>query len=500
MRASGVLMHISSLPGDFGIGTFGKYAYEFVDRLKESSQTYWQILPLCPTSYGDSPYQSFSTFAGNPYFIDLKELEDKGYLKPSEYQKIVWSDSVKSVDYNRLYIERKKVFKRVQKNFFKHIPAEFEIFCENKAFWLDDYSLFMAIKDKFGGKPLCDWDEDIRKREPKALERYKTELKDEVLYYKMLQYLFFDQWERLKSYANKNGIKIIGDLPIYVAADSSDVWSNPGQFYLDDDMQPIEVAGCPPDAFSKTGQLWGNPLYDWDFMKSDGYNWWVDRLRESLKMYDVVRIDHFRGFDSYYSIKAGSKDAVNGVWKEGPKMDLFRALKKKLGKMPLIAEDLGFLTPSVKRLLKQSGYPGMKILQFAFDPNEDSGYLPHNYEKNCIAYTGTHDNDTVLGWAKSLKRADLRFAKRYMNHKRSIPFNWTMNMTVLASVADTAIITMQDILGLSSEGRMNIPSTLGGNWIWRAEKTDLEAENFVKLYYYTKLYSRCNKENEKCRD
>ena len=489
MRASGVLMHISSLPGSTGIGTFGENAYKFVDLLKKANQTYWQILPLVPTSYGDSPYQSFSTFAGNPYFIDLETLSKQCLLKKSDYEKEDWGDQKLSVDYAKIYENRKKVFKIVQKNFFERVPEEYNDFCEKNAFWLDDFALFMAIKDEFLGKSFSSWDKDIRMRQSHALQKYQQKCKTSIDYYKMLQFLFFEQWHKLKAYANEKGIKIIGDLPIYVAADSADVWSNPEQFMLDEELQPVEVAGCPPDAFSEDGQLWGNPLYNWDLMKKDNYSWWVRRLKECLKLYDVVRIDHFRGFDSYFCIKAGSKTAKNGVWREGPKMDLFRTIKEKLGETAIIAEDLGFLTPSVKKLLKQSKFPGMKVLQFAFDSREESDYLPHNYIKNCIVYTGTHDNDTILGWQKSANRKDISFARKYLNAKRGT-LVWPMIISALSSVADTAIITMQDILELGSDARMNIPSTVGENWKWRCKQEDLCEENFNKLGYLTKLYAR----------
>ena len=489
MRASGVLMHISSLPGNTGIGTFGENAYKFVDLLEKANQTYWQILPLMPTSYGDSPYQSFSTFAGNPYFIDLETLAKQGLLKKSDYEGLNWGECKTSVDYAKIYENRKKVFKIVQKNFFEREPEEYNDFCEKNAFWLDDFALFMAIKDEFSGKAFSQWDKNIRVREANALQKYQQKCKTSIDYYKMLQFLFFEQWQKLKGYANEKGIKIIGDLPIYVAADSADVWSNPKQFMLDDDLQPIEVAGCPPDAFSEDGQLWGNPLYNWDLMKKDNYSWWVMRLKESLKLYDVVRIDHFRGFDSYFCIKAGSKTAKDGVWREGPKMDLFRTIKEQLGKTSIIAEDLGFLTPSVKRLLKQSKFPGMKVLQFAFDSREESDYLPHNYIKNCVVYTGTHDNDTILGWQKTANKKDISFARKYLNAKRG-SLVWPMITSALSSVADTAIITMQDILELGSSSRMNIPSTVGENWKWRCKQDDLCEENFNKLGCLTKLYSR----------
>ncbi|MBQ8677364.1 MAG: 4-alpha-glucanotransferase [Alphaproteobacteria bacterium] len=492
MRTSGVLMHISSLPGDSGIGTFGENAYAFVDLLYESGQTYWQILPLCPTSFGDSPYQSFSTFAGNSYFIDLKTLENQGYLKAEEYADINWGSDPQRVDYGLLYSQRRKVFKKVQKHFFKRLPNDYHDFCRENAFWLDDFALFMAIKDEHSGKAFGEWESDIRKREPNAIAYYREKCKEQTDYYKMLQYLFFEQWNKLKNYANNLGIKIIGDLPIYVALDSSDVWSDPKEFLLNDEMQPIEVAGCPPDAFSENGQLWGNPLYDWEYMKNDHYSWWVKRIREALKLYDVVRIDHFRGFDSYYCVKAGNSTAKEGVWRKGPGMDLFNTLKAQLGKISIIAEDLGFLTDSVQKLLKRSKFPGMKVLQFAFDSREESDYLPHNYDKNCVVYTGTHDNDTVLGWQKSLQREDLRFAKQYLNCARNL--NVAMIRCAHASVADTSIIAMQDILGLGGEARMNTPSTVGGNWQWRARKEDINSENFKMLRYLTKLYSRMRKD------
>lgn len=496
MRASGVLMHISSLPSSFGIGTFGKNAYKFVDLLEKAGQTYWQILPLCPTSYGDSPYQSFSTFAGNPYFIDLDILSEQGFLSESEYKNVKWCDSETKVDYGLLYINRHKVFKSVAKHFFNNIPNDYDEFCLKNAFWLEDFALFMAIKDSYAGKSFLEWDEKIIRRDAKALIEQIAKQKESIDYYKMLQYLFFKQWSDLKKYANDKGVKIIGDLPIYVALDSADVWSDPKQFMLDEDLNPIEVAGCPPDAFSKDGQLWGNPLYDWEFMKNDNYGWWKKRLKAALEMYDVVRIDHFRGFDSYYCIKANSKTAKDGIWREGPKMDLFKSIKKDFGKVPIIAEDLGFLTKSVRRLLKQSTFPGMKVLQFAFDSREESDYLPHNYTKNSVVYTGTHDNDTNIGWQKTSKKSDIKFARQYLGCPRGT-LNNALIKSAMASVSDTAIITMQDILELDSSARMNIPSTVGNNWSWRAKETDLNEKSFEILKYYTNIYCRMRKEDRK---
>ncbi len=494
MRTSGVLMHISSLPNSQGIGTFGKSAYKFVDMLRDAGQTYWQILPLCPTSFGDSPYQSFSTFAGNPYFIDLEILETQGFLKADEYKDIDFGQDKTKVDYQKIYFGRNKVFEKVEKHFFKNTPDDFDDFCQKNAFWLDDYSLFMAIKDEFLGKEFSKWDDDIKNRKPSALAHYKNATKQKQNLHKMLQYLFFEQWEKLKNYANENGIKIIGDLPIYVAADSSDVWASPENFLLDQTNTPTVVAGCPPDAFSKDGQLWGNPVYDWEYMKNDNYSWWVKRLEYALKLYDVIRIDHFRGFDSFYCIEYGRTTARVGEWRKGPGMDLFRTLKRELGTLPVIAEDLGFLTPSVKRLLKASKFPGMKVLQFAFSSGEDTDYLPHNYTKNSVVYTGTHDNDTILGWLKTAKRSEKKFAREYMNCKRDLHIN--MMRTALSSVSDTAILTMQDLLYLGSDARMNVPSTLGTNWLWRASHEQLNEHTFDLLSCYTKTYARERKKEK----
>lgn len=491
MRTSGVLMHVSSLPGEFGIGTFGKNAYRFVDLLCQSLQTHWQILPLCPTSFGNSPYQSFSTFAGNPYFIDLDILAERGYLNREDFEDIVWSENEKRVDFGRVHYHRHEVFAKMQSRFFENLPQNYCEFCEKNAFWLDDFSLFMAIKDEHDGKSFLDWEPSIRKRECDAMAFYREKLSERINYYKMLQYLFFEQWHSLKAYANERGIKIIGDLPIYVALDSADVWANPSQFALDEDLNPIEVAGCPPDIFSEDGQLWGNPLYRWDYMKADGYSWWLRRLSESLKMYDTVRIDHFRAFDSYYAIPAENETAKGGVWKNGPGMDFFSTIKSTLGKVSIIAEDLGLLTESVNKLLKDSTFPGMKVLQFAFNPYDESTYLPHNHVKNCVVYTGTHDNDTILGWCENANPDEVNFAKRYIGSSES--FNWAMICSALSSVADTAIVTMQDIIGLGSEARMNTPATVSTNWQWRALECEIREEDFNKLGYYTNLYSRGRK-------
>lgn len=483
-------MHISSLPGDTGIGTLGMQAYKFVDFLKASGQTYWQVLPLCPTSYGDSPYQSFSTFAGNPYFIDFDLLLSDGLLEKSDYSEIDWGKNEEKVDFQKLSKNRFNVLKKAY-NRFSLNNGDYIEFCEKNAFWLDDFSLYMALKNSFDGMPWNEWDADLKTRKSAAVNKAVTELKDEIGFQKFIQFLFFGQWEKLKKYANENGIYIIGDIPIYVAADSADVWANPKNFLLDDDCNPIDVAGCPPDAFSADGQLWGNPLYDWEYMKNDGYSWWKKRIKHQYSLCDVIRIDHFRGFESYYCIPADAKSAKTGEWRKGPGIEFFREIEKDLGKMNIIAEDLGFLTPAVKKMLKQSKYPGMKVLQFAFDTDEENDYLLHNFIKNSVAYVGTHDNDTVVGYmTKTSPRKTRKRAKDYLRLTRKEGYNWGMMKAVWSSNSDTAIVTMQDILGLGNEARMNFPSTVNGNWQWRAKFDYLSDELSQKVRYYTALYKR----------
>lgn len=493
MRASGVLMHISSLPGDTGIGTLGKEAYDFVDFLENSGQTYWQVLPLCPTSYGDSPYQSFSTFAGNPYFIDFDLLCKEDLLKESDYSKIKWCDNPEKIDYKLLYKNRFKVLRKAFDNFNLN-NDKYIAFCNNNSFWLDDFALYMSLKNSFDGKPWNEWSQDLKTRNDKSVSKVKTELNEEIEFQKFIQYVFFKQWNDLKKYANENGIKIIGDIPIYVAGDSADVWANPKQFLLDEDCNPIEVAGCPPDAFSDDGQLWGNPLYDWDYMKKDGFSWWKNRIEHLCKMCDVIRIDHFRGFESFYCIPADSKTAKIGEWRKGPGIEFFKEIEKTLGKKDIIAEDLGYLTPAVKRMLKQSKYPGMKVLQFAFDTDEDNDYLLHNFTKNSVAYAGTHDNDTIIGYmTKTAPRKTRKRAKEYLRLTRKEGYNWGFMKAVWSSNSDTAIVTMQDLLGLGNEARMNYPSTVTDNWQWRAKPDYLTDELTEKLRYYTNLYQRIPK-------
>ena len=491
-RESGILLPIFSLPSPYGIGCFSKEAYEFVDQLKEAGQSYWQILPLGPTSYGDSPYQSFSTFAGNPYFISLDELVEEGVLTREECDAANFGRSRSTIDYAKLYKNRYPLLRKAYERSRVWENEDFLQFRRENGWWLRDYALFVAVKDRFGGKAWTEWAEDIRLRWNNAMEYYQKELYYEIEFHEYLQYLFLRQWEKLKAYANSQGIRIIGDIPIYVAMDSADTWANPELFQLDQDNRPLAVAGCPPDGFSATGQLWGNPLYRWDYHRQQGYSWWIRRLAYCYKLYDVVRIDHFRGFDEYYSIPYGDDTAVNGKWMPGPGMDLFRAIEAKLGRPAIIAEDLGFLTPSVLQLLKDSGFPGMKVLQFAFDARESSNYLPHTYPTNCVVYTGTHDNDTTRGWYHEVGKSARDFAKEYMCKERLDEDTLTKDFIAMAmsSVADLCVIPMQDYLNLGSEARINIPSTLGGNWVWRMKKGQFDKETVKEIARVTELYGR----------
>lgn len=493
MRASGILMHLSSLPSDYGIGTMGSEAYKFIDFLAEAKQTYWQILPICPTSYGDSPYQSFSTHAGNPYFIDLNMLAEEGLLEKGDYSKIKWETDKHYVDYENIYKKRFPVLRKAFENFKKTDLMKFNIFLEENEMWISNYALFMSIKDENGGKSWLEWEDGLKKRDSHALWMFRSSHEDDVMFWEFLQFKFFEQWKKLKSYANDKGIQIIGDIPIYVALDSAAVWVHPDLFELDGELNPTAVAGCPPDAFSPTGQLWGNPLYNWQRHKETDYNWWIDRLRASAELYDMVRIDHFRGFDGYYSIPYGDKTAEHGCWREGPGIEFFRFIESRLGKLPIIAEDLGFLTPSVLQMLSDSGFPGMKVLEFAFDPREESNYLPYNYDKNCVVYIGTHDNDTILGWAKDMDKETIAFCRKYLDLEESSDsaLVWKFIKTAFACVGDTVIIQMQDYLELGSEARMNIPSTLGGNWEWRADKRDFTKTLAKKIADITRTYGRC---------
>ena len=477
MRGSGILLHITSLPSPYGIGTLGKTAYDFADFLQESGQKYWQILPLGHTGFGDSPYQSFSAFAGNPYLIDLDLLCEQGLLKSEEYRGVYWGADRRKTDYGILSQKRIRILKNVCERFVKR--QEYELFCAENAYWLEDYSVFMALKELFSGRPFFEWKKPLPQPDKKDCE-----------FWKILQFLFFEQWKKLKSYVNSKGIKIIGDLPIYVAYDSSDVMGSPELFELDNRGAPVNVAGVPPDSFSPEGQLWGNPVFDWEYMRQSGYRWWIKRISHSLKLFDVVRIDHFRGFSSYYSVPFGSKNAVNGSWRAGPGAELFETVEAATGKPAIIAEDLGFIDDGVRDLIKKTGFPGMKILQFAFDSREESDYLPHNYDKNCVVYIGTHDNDTLAGWLENASGEDVAFAAEYLRLNRAEGYSEGIIKSAMASVADTVILTMQDLLGLGSSARMNVPSTAFGNWQWRALESDFSPFLARKLKNLTALYGR----------
>lgn len=492
MRKSGILLPIASLPSKYGIGSFSKEAYQFVDTLRESGQKLWQILPLGPTGYGDSPYQSFSTFAGNPYFIDLEQLINEGLITEEECNSYDWGNNNNYIEYEKIYLSRFKILRTAFERSNITENQEYRQYCMDNGWWLHDYALYMSIKDSFNGTSWIEWDTDIRLRNPEAIRRFEEELKNDIEFYKYQQYLFTKQWNNLKSYANNNGIKIIGDIPIYVALDSADTWANPQLFQLNNECIPTVVAGCPPDGFSATGQLWGNPIYTWDYHKSTNYDWWVSRIAYSFRLYDVVRIDHFRGFDEYYSIPYGEENAINGKWNKGPGIDLFNVIKERLGNVDIIAEDLGFLTQSVKDLLNETGYPGMKIIQFAFDSREDSDYLPHNYNNNCIVYTGTHDNSTIQGWYRQVNDEDKEMCINYMNNRynQDQDKHWDFICLAMRSVANTCIIPVQDYLGLGDEARINTPSTLGNNWVWRMDYNSFNKEIIEKIKTLTKLYGR----------
>ncbi len=488
MRKSGILMHISSLPSPYGIGTMGKEAYKFIDFLEKAGQKVWQVLPIGHTSYGDSPYQSYSSYAGNPYFIDLQMLCDEGYIEQDELCNIPREKNAERVDYGMLFASRYPLLKKAAERFLQMPSATFYTFLDENRAWLDDYAIFMAIKEKMGFKGREEWPLELRVKGDAGLLFADEET---VRIYKAIQFFFFKQWLALKAYANEKGIEIVGDLPIYCASDSSDVWSEERAFLLDENYVPYLVAGVPPDGFSPLGQRWGNPLYDWDWLEKTKFSWWIERLGHSLKLFDTVRIDHFRGFDSYFAIDASEDTAVNGKWIDGPKMKLFKAFERELGEnLPIIAEDLGYLTDSVKRLLAETGYPGMKILQFAFDERESSDYLPHNYTPNSVCYVGTHDNDTALGWYNTVDERDRKMAVEYFNLTEEEGYAKGMMRGAMGSVSDLCVICMQDVLNLGSEGRMNTPSTDAGNWQWRVKKEALTDTLAKELNRMTKLYGR----------
>ena len=488
-------MPISSLPSPHGIGTLGAEARKFVDFLAAAGQSWWQILPVSPTSYGDSPYQSFSAYAGNPYFIDLDLLCEDGLLTPEEVNAVNWGADPSRVDYSAIYNGRFPLLHLAMERGWERDADKVKSFSVQNDTWLPDYALFMALKRHFGMKSWTEWpDEDIRLRRPEAVQRYQKELADDIRLFTYIQYLFFRQWEALRAYAHEKGIGIIGDLPIYVAMDSADVWADPRAFQLDERNVPAEVAGVPPDYFTADGQLWGNPLYDWDAMKADGFSWWVRRIAGASRLYDILRIDHFRGLESYWAVPYGETTAKIGRWVKGPGMDLIGVLTEKFPNIQFIAEDLGYLTPEVRQLLADSGLPGMKILQFAFDSRETANYLPHTYPRNCVCYAGTHDNSTLMGWKNDAAPSDIAAAQEYLGLNEEEGFHWGMLRGGQSSVADLFVAQMQDYLGLGSEARMNTPGILGGNWQWRMLPGQITEGLTKRIARMTSLYGRSNEQ------
>ena len=494
-RGAGILLSITSLPSKYGNGCFSKSAYDFVDWLKAAGQTYWQILPLGPTSYGDSPYQSFSTYAGNPYFIDLEALIEEGVLTREECEKADMGEEEGTIDYKKMYEGRYPLLRKAYERSNISQNPDYIRFMEENGWWLSDYALFMAVKGRFDGAPWTEWAQDIRLRWGYAMDYYRRELYFDIEFQQYLQFTFYKQWQALKDYANRQGVRIIGDIPIYVAMDSADAWAHPELFQLDQDNVPLAVAGCPPDGFSAVGQLWGNPLYRWDYHRQTGYDWWMKRLAHCFSLYDVVRIDHFRGFDEYYSIPYGAKSAIGGHWEKGPGMDLFRRMREVLGEKEVIAEDLGYVTDSVRQLVRDTGFPGMKVLEFAFD-SRDSGcandYLPHNYTENCVAYTGTHDNETIRGWFESIREDERRLARAYICDKYTPRqyLHTSFISLIMASRANLCVIPIQDYMGYDNTCRMNKPSTVGINWKWRLKSGELTEDLQKEIRAITRRYGR----------
>ena len=495
-RSSGILMPIFSLPSPYGIGAMGKAAYEFADFLYRAGQRYWQMLPIGPTSYGDSPYQSFSTFAGNPYFIDLDMLAEDGLLRKDEIAGINWGTEPRYVDYGRIYESRFDVLSKAKERGWERDKQKVNAFIERNSRWLADYALFMALKRHFGMKAWTEWPDDIRLRQEGAVEKYRALLREDVEFFTYLQYLFFQQWNRLRDYVHAQGIRIIGDLPIYVAMDSADVWAETEFFQLDETLIPKAVSGVPPDYFSADGQLWGNPLYDWDAMRDDGFGWWIRRIDGAGKLFDVLRIDHFRGLESYWAVPYGDTTAKNGQWVKGPGMDLIDRLKGWFPQIEFIAEDLGYPTPGVAQLLRDSGWPGMKVLEFAFDSRDTSNYLPHTYTEHCICYTGTHDNSPLALWRQEAKPEDIAYAEAYLALTEQEGFHWGVIRGGMSSVAELFVAQMQDYLGLGAGHRMNTPGTQSGNWQWRLLPGELTPELAEKIRRMTVLYGRADRPAE----
>jgi 4-alpha-glucanotransferase len=502
-RASGILLHPTSLPSPYGIGDLGSDAYKFVDFLEKSGQKLWQILPLGPTGYGNSPYASYSAFAGNTTLISPELLVKQGFLSQEEIGEVpVFSDS--KVNYPEVFEFKNKLLKMAFENFKNNVSeqetAHFFHFCNTNKYWLHDFAMFMALKDHFDAKAKkegkeneprtwANWDEGIVARNPAVLDQIDHQLGNEIFYHQFLQYEFFKQWGELKKYANSKGISLIGDIPIFVAYDSADAWSNPEIFHLDSKGHPIEVAGVPPDYFSETGQLWGNPLYNWEVLEKRDFDWWITRFKNMLNMVDIIRVDHFRGFESYWAVPYGAENAIKGKWKKAPGMKLFATVNDVLGQLPIVAEDLGIITPEVEELRDTFEFPGMKILQFAFTNDATDKFLPHNHVKNCVVYPGTHDNDTCLGWFKTAPEKETEYFKRYAgSNGENIHLDFLR--LGMSSIADTALFALQDLFGLDTECRMNMPSKPDGNWEWRFTHKDLTAELALKLKTMTKDYGR----------
>ncbi len=490
-RGAGLLMPISALPSNYGIGTLGEESYRFADFLKRSGIKYWQVLPIGPTSFGDSPYQSFSAFAGNPYFIDLDYLVQEKLLDKNEIEDLQWQQTEDCVDYATIYQNRFVVLKKAFQRSEHAKLNEFKEFCELNAFWLTDYCLYMAVKERFNNREWLLWDEGIKLRDPQELERYSKELKEEIKFWEFCQFKFSQQWNKLKNYVNKLGIQMIGDIPLYVSSDSSDVWVHGDLFELDERKNPINVAGVPPDAFSADGQRWGNPLYRWDVMEQQDYSWWRQRMKASADLYDIIRIDHFIGVVNFYSIPAASQSAVVGEWRVGPGEKLVRIIKESIGNAKIIAEDLGVVTQKVRDLIQASGFPGMKILEFGLDGPGNHEYLPHNYKTtNLVAYTGTHDNETLMGYLGGKTDKELEFALQYFDVESKEELPYAIIRSLYASIADIVIVQMQDLLKLDNKARMNFPSTIGGNWQWRITKEQYLELREELLYQYSCLFAR----------
>ena len=499
-RTSGVLLSVTSLPSKYGIGCFDKTAYDFVDWLEKAGQTYWQILPLGATSHAgafDSPYQAYSAFAGNPYFISLDALVEEGVLTAQECEEIDFGTDPQHVDYQALFEKRLPLLHKAYERSEVHKNAAFQAFCKENFWWLNDYALFMAVKDFFGGASWNQWPNDIRMLYGFAVDYYNEKLYFDVEFQKYLQFKFYEQWSKLKKYANEKNIQLVGDMPIYVSPDGSDIWAQPEMFQLDENNKPTQIAGCPPDSFSADGQVWGNPLYRWDYHKATGYHWWVTRMWYSYKLYDVVRIDHFRGFDEYFAIPEGSNSAKDGHWEKGPGMDLFNTLRHRLGERGVIAEDLGLMTDGVRWLVAESGFPNMKVLQFAFDRDDIGGandYLPHNYNQNCVVYTGTHDNETIGGWFMGLSKEDEEFVRDYLGDHDTAKEQMYKQLiaTAMRSTANMCIIPAQDWLGLDNSSRMNVPGTVNINWSWRLLPGQITDELAEEMLVITKRFGRAN--------